>query len=662
MTGALAHRGPDGRGVWLTEEGPVALGHLALHATPESRREGQPLERREAGLVLVADARIDNREELIGALGLSRAAAPTDAELIMAAFERWGAACADRLIGDFAFALWDERARRLFCARDPMGVKPFYYVNTGRQFAFGTEIKALLRLPGIDDSIDPEQIALFIGWNHEERVHTMYRHVMRLPAAHCMSVSTERTTISRYWSVESSRDVRFSRNEEYVEAFRSIFESAVSTRLRSAHPVGATLSGGLDSSSIVCMSRAFRGQGQPPLHTFSLVFPSLPDKELRLIDERAYVDAVLSGGGVEPHYVRGDELSPLRDAGKILWHLDEPYSTPNLYLHWGMFEAAHESGVRVLLDGFDGDSAVSHGLGRFRGLADARNWDDLETEIRAFSSYHGGATSSTVRQFVFPYLSELARHGRGIAWLRAAAQLRRRLGVSRRDMIVDSGLRPLAPSFILDLKRRLAGGFTESQVLRPSLARKLDRSLGHSARDRLRQSTTERDAHIKGLSHPLYQLTLEIADKSAAAFGVEPRYPFFDRRLIEFCVGIPESQKFGQGWPRHLFRRAMQGILPREIQWRTGKANLSPNFFRRLREVDLSERSVPRSGELARYLDVKRVQEVFRTYFAASSDADVPGYATLLFRATILDLWLDQRTNRGHAARLEPSPLTPAAA
>jgi asparagine synthase (glutamine-hydrolysing) len=660
MSAALAHRGPNGEALWLGAS--EALAHRLLHTTPESLTEVQPVVRGDADLVLVADARIDNRAELIGLLR-PRATSLSDSELILEAYARWGSDCVDRLIGDFAFALWDGRLRTLFCARDPMGVKPLYYFRNERVFAFASELKSLFTLPEVKPTIDPEQVALFVGWHHEERERTMYRDLMRLPAAHTLLVSRDRTVLRQYWTPESSPEVRFARDEEYVEGFREVFATAVKARLRSAHPVGATLSGGLDSTSIVCMSRKLGGNGSAPLHTFSLIFPELPEKELRLIDERQYVDAALRIGGLEPHFVRGDKLSPMRDARRILWHLDEPYSTPNLYLHWGLFEAANTSGVRVLLDGFDGDSAVSHGFGRLTSLARERRWEVLEAEVRAFSAHHGMAPDRVLHRFVLPRLAELAQHGRVASWLLMAVQLARRFGVPRREMAARYGLRPLLALLGMnDAEHASRGRALDGAMLKPSLAHALSRHRTTAERGESRWSTgTEREAHIKGLSQPMYQLTLEIADKASAAFGIESRYPFFDRRLIAFCIGLPESVKFNEGWPRLLFRRAMQGILPPEVQWRSSKANLSPNFQRRFRGVDMAPVVQPPRNEVSRYLNDDRVSELQHRYRAEPDDSHVKETATLLFRVAVLSLWLEDVSGCSDHMRPEAA-LSPAAA
>ncbi|HEY2378008.1 MAG TPA: lasso peptide isopeptide bond-forming cyclase [Gemmatimonadaceae bacterium] len=627
MSAALAHRGPDRDGLWSGND--VAVAHRLLVTTLESVTEVQPVVRSPGQFVLVADARIDNRDELLSTLRPSLSYRASDSEIILAAYERWGCECVDRLIGDFAFAIWDSRADTLFCARDPMGVKPFYYFRNDRVFAFATELKSLFTLADVTPTIDPDEVSLFMSGRHEERTRTMYRDLMRLPAAHTMVVTRDRVIVRRFWSPESAADVRYRTDEEFAEAFRDIFARAVSARSRCAKAIGATLSGGLDSSSVVCMARHLRSRTAPPLQTFSVIFPTLPERELRLIDERSFVDSVVQSGGVRPHFVRGDQISPLRDLRKIIWHLDEPYFAPNLYLHWGMYEAAGETGVRVLLDGFDGDSAVGHGFGRLTGLARARQWDALEAELLAFSAHHGKSAQRAVDNYVLPHLEDLAREGHYVSWLEAARNVGRRFGLSRANLALTRGIRPM-----------------------------LSRSLGR-ARPAIR---SEREAHVEGLSQPLYQLTLEIADKSAAAFGVEPRYPFFDRRLIEFCVGLPEEQKFGGGWPRLLFRRAMNGVLPPAIQWRTTKSNLSPNFHRQFRAVDASMSEMLDEAALAPYVRIDRLCALRSQYQAANAQDARNAQDLTLFRTIVLGEWLSQFADRSHRARSDVGALSPEAA
>ena len=641
MSAALGHRGA-GEGTWL--HGAVGLAHRASHTTPESAAERQPVTHHGAGLTVVADARIDNRTDLLRSLGVDRHADVGDAELILRAYERWGRDCPRRLIGDFAFAIRDQRANLVFCARDPMGVKPFYFHLSDSLFVFASEIKALLRCPGVPASIDDDQVALHVAALHEDRMATLYAQIVRLPAAQTLVVESGKSSRDTYWRVEDAPATRFSTDDQYVAAFRELFDGAVRARLRSAVPLGATLSGGLDSSSVVCAARAARDGQSSPLHTFSLVFPGHTGNDLRLIDERAFIDRVVQGGGLTPHYVRGDLLNPLADTPRVLWHLDEAHAAPNLYLHWGMFAAARDAGVRVLLDGFDGDAVVSHGFGRLTGLMRAAQWSVFEAEVRAFATHHGRTPRSVLDHYGLPYLSHLAGRGAITAWMRASRELGRRFALSRAATAWHHGLRPLASAARDGASRWIPGrSKRDLGVLHGRFGRSVEEHLTRERREsRLDAVRTEREMHIRGLSQPLYQLTLEMADKSARAFGIEPRYPFFDRRLIEFCVSVPDEQKFAGGWPRALFRRAMEGVLPREVQWRSSKGNLAPNFDRGLRASGISATAVDRAqtANLARYVDIGKLEAAGRAYERDATRGWRNPIGLMLFRVAVLNEWL----------------------
>jgi asparagine synthase (glutamine-hydrolysing) len=638
MIDVLAHRG-DERGVWC--DGPAALASRGQHAGAGLRHETQVVRHREAGWFLVGDARIDNREDLARTLGLGNAHLLSDGAVILGAYERWGEACPVHLVGDFSFAIWNAGSRTLFCARDAMGVRPFYYAHSPRRLAFASEIKALRVLDDVSDALDPEQVAMFLEAEQDDRDRTLFREIRRLPAAHCMTVSARGVSLREYWTLDTSREIRFATDGEYAEALREQFTTAVRCRLRGSHAVGATLSGGLDSSSIVCTARNLvRESGSSLLQTFSLVFPGLPDNELRLIDERRYIDAVVAQGGVTPHFVRGDQLSPLADLERVLWHMDEPFFAPNLYLHWGLYGAAQQQGVRVLLDGFDGDATVSHGLARLDALGRRGKWDEFEGEVRAFAKHRAISPESVLPHYGLPLLDELARTGRWLAWARAAHQVTRRFELSRGSVSLDHGLRALVPERARHAWRKIRG-IGDARVLRPELDRRLrERRRAAAASARTHGVTSPRQAHAEGLRQPLYQTTLELADKAAAAFGIEARYPFFDRRLMELCVGFPAEQKLGDGWSRLVFRRAMNGLLPSEIQWRAGKGNLSPNFHRNFRELDGPVVGGIALDALEPFADVAVLKSMQRRGATTTSTAD-PGGAFLLFRASILAAWLE---------------------
>lgn len=613
MAEALAHRGPDGSAVQVYR--PVGLVHRMLWTTPESRHEELPRLDAEEDLFLTADARLDNRDELIVALGLGgqpRENIP-DTEIILRAYQRWGEDCPTHLLGDFAFALWDGREQKLVCARDPMGVKPLYYYSGREVFAFATEIKALLALPDMPCRLNEERVAEFLVPTFDDRTATFYQEIFRLPAAHVLIAGIDMSRMRRYWAPDSSRVVRCSSDEEYVEGFRALFREAIRTRLRSAYPVGSTLSGGLDSSSITCTAvQILSEQRDFNLHTFSAVFPDLPDADLRLIDEREYIEAVVALGSFRPHYVRGDRLSPLQDVDTVLWHADEPFVAPNLYLHWALYGAAQRQGARIFLDGIDGDTTVSHGLGYLAELAGTGRWRSLVREATVLAATSG--LSSSPRRIVWEY-----------------------------------GILPSIPSGPSRLWHNMRDRFGRNphfgDLVNPAFAQRVGlagrlRGAEESNRSRAR---AEREIHRRGLMSPIVPYVLELADKAAAAFELEPRYPFFDRRLIEYCLGLPADQKLRAGWTRSIMRRAMEGILPPKVQWRAQKANLSPNFTRQLfdRERETLDRVIYRKlNAIDAYVDMQSLRAAYQRY---TSDATrTPHDAAGIHRAVMLALWLEQ--------------------
>ena len=299
MIASMAHRGPDGQRVWCI--GPIGLGHLQLRTTPESLGENQPFIDHRLNLAITADLRIDNRNELIAKLGLTQNTGSqlSDSQLVLAAYAAWEEDCPNKLLGDFAFVIWDGRRKEFFCARDHFGVKPLYYYSSEKVFAFASEIKALFQLAEVPRRLNELRIADHLAGVFADKESTFYRGILRLPPGRCLRVGRERTKAFSYWSLDPSAEIRLSSDKEYALAFREIFEEAVRCRLRSAFPAGAMLSGGLDSSSITCVARRLLNATSPDqLSTFSTVFD-----EVTQCDERRYIDSVLAPAGLKPHFI-----------------------------------------------------------------------------------------------------------------------------------------------------------------------------------------------------------------------------------------------------------------------------------------------------------------------------------------------------------------------
>lgn len=601
MVTILAHRGPDGADMWV--EGSTGFGHRMLWTTPESLEEKLPLVNRTGDLALTADARIDNRDELLAALDFSGCTGKviTDSQLILKAYEQWGERCPEKLLGDFAFAIWDRRKQVLFCTRDHMGVKPFYYYQSDRVFAFASEIKALLCLPEVPRRLNEVRVADYLVPILEDKVITFYKDILRLPPAHTMTVSRHGMSVRAYWSLDPMREIRYNSDAEYAEAFRDIFTEAVRCRLRSAFPLGSMLSGGLDSSSIVCVARKLlKENGHRGLHTFSAIFKDVPE-----CDERPYINSVLAQGGLEPHYVHADQLSPLADLDRVFWHEDEPFYAPNLFMHWGLYRAAQNQGTRILLDGIDGDTTVSHSL---------------------------------------VYLAELVRTGQWTKLTKEVNGLSKRFNRSHWRVLWHYGLSPHVPEPIRSVWRIVRGrnrpAWTRNAIVNTEFARQigLAQRIQDLLRDRSKPAQTSREDHLRRLTSGMVPFALEVADKAAASFSLEPRYPFFDKILVEFCLALPPEQKLQRGWTRMVLRRAMTNILPVEVQWREGKMDLSPVLHRALLafERELLEDVVLHDVKaIENYVDTVALRKAYQRYVSLGTDDSLT-----VWKVATLALWL----------------------
>jgi asparagine synthase (glutamine-hydrolysing) len=593
MAEAIAHRGGDGNAVWLVD--PAAFAHAALHTTAESRDEPQPFV--EGTLTIVADVRLDNRAELLSLLDIR--ASISDAMLILAAYRKWGGSCASRLEGDFAFAIWNARERTLFCARDPFGVKPFVYsLLPGMLFAFGSEARALLALDEVPRDVDEKRIADFLALYFDDIERTFYGALQRLPGGYTLTldVNAGKGTIAveRYWSPEGVPELRLrgaDRDAQYAAGFREHFVRAVRERMRAVRTaeIGAMLSGGLDSTSIACVARdELRAAGATPLPVFSWIFSDSMDA-----DEREYQEAVIAAGGMRPITLDSAELdaSPWTDVDELL--PDGPPYAPNHYLNSMAARHARDIGVRVLLDGVGGDSTISRGRARFVELLVRGRPVRLARELRALATRRG-TNESLPRLFLGNVAAPL--------------------------------MPPSLLAFALRLRGRASTGDPALKLLTPRMAQ-----LTGASSARHSWSFSAKQEHVAQLTSPMLADGLELLDRTMAMHRVEGRYPFFDRRLAEYCLSLPADQKLADGYSRIVARRAMAGIVPDMVRWRAGKglpgAHVVP-ALRRNRAI-LDDLFVRDPSVLAPYVNI----DVLRTAYA-----DLLAERRIDFR-TVVRLW-----------------------
>lgn len=588
MLQAMGHRGPDGRSVQL--DGSAALGVLLHRTVPEAESAAAPLRHPESGKVLVADGRIDNRSELIGQLRLPPDC--SDEAVLLAALQRWGDEALRRVIGDTAFALWDAPRRTLLCGRDVMGQRPLYYLHErGKVLAVATEIKALLAVATSVPRLNERRIARYVLGLPPAEGETAYRGIQSLPPGCSLLVRDGELTVRRVRALQVRPQRRS--DADALEGFGHLFNQAVGCRLRTSVGLGFALSGGLDSSAIVGAARRL---SSTPLRTFSFVFPGTPKS-----DERPYIDAMVESGGMDAAYVEGDSLGPLTLLEHLAGCMDEPLSTPNLHLHWLLFSRAREVGAQVFIDGFDGDTVVSHGGLRICELLLAGRLPAMVRELRATAARRGTTSLALFRRTA---LSPLWRTIRP----RIPIPPRRSTSDARSYMQPDFA-RSAAVDEILHLAQ-----------YPPALS---------VADDQLRRLTS-------GWIVP----TLETANHSSAVLGVECRFPFQDVRLVEYCLSLASGQKLRDGWDRWILRQAMGGSVPEAIQWRKNKSDLSHAFHGGLLRHDAARASEMLNGAsevLAPFVDLPRLQaELPRQLGLSRRDAG----EQVLWRALALSAWL----------------------
>jgi asparagine synthase (glutamine-hydrolysing) len=600
MAAANAHRGPDGQRTWSS--GPAAFAHAMLLTTAEARMEPQPFVDAEARLAIVADVRLDNRAELLSLLGRDPETTG-DAALILAAYQRWGQSCASRLEGDFAFAIHDERNGIVYCGRDPFGVKPFVYAwLPGKLFAFGSEVRALLASGEIPRDVDEKRIADFLNVHFDDAERTFHRALKRLPAGCTLTVRDGRMRIDRYWSPDTVRPLNLrghDRDTQYAAGYREHFTRAVHERMRTEHPseVGAMLSGGLDSTSIACVARdALRARGAGPLPVFPWRFSDILDA-----DEREYQEAALAAGGLRTITLDSADLavSPWTDLEALL--PDGPLFAPNHYLNNIAGQHARREGVRVLLDGTGGDGTISRGRGRYLELFFRGRAITLARELRALADRRG-SRESLPRLFLGNVAAPLMP-------------------------------RPML-AFALRLRGRKASDDPGLRLLQPRLA-------ALAARPRHRWHFSERSDHRWQFTAPMFAEGLELLDRAMAVSGAEGRYPFFDRRLAEYCLSLPADQKLMDGYTRIVARRAMEGILPPAVQWRAGKGKPGLHIIPSLRasRAVLDDLFIRDPSALAPYVNLPVLRAAYDRFLSDRAD-----FQTIirLWSAAALAAWLRQ--------------------
>ena len=647
MLHRLAHRvTPDGaRRASVRQRGPIGLGCAVLPTTAGARRElerpddHQVWREGDRELWIASDGRLDNRAEVLGALNANSAAREwSDGRVMLAAYARWGEASAARLRGDFAYAIWDAGRQNLFCARDALGVKPFYYAHApGQFFAFASEVKALWCVPGIDSSVNPAHIADYLASRTRDKTSTFYKNAQRLAPAHWMNVSDETDELrpQLYWELDGESELKLdgdarANDEEYARRVRASFGRSLGERMDCEGKLAAFLSGGLDSSSIAALAEREIEAARKPLTTFSTVF-----ERFAQCDERAYIDQTLARGDFAPLWMNGDNISPFDGLERIVWHLDGPSPGPNVCSAWAQYRHLSEANVSVVLDGHGGDEIICMGYERvgelLRGGQFALAWREIG------SLHRHGVTRQAPAQQMWSALLWHARDKRG--WGRLTRPLRSRY--ARRMREADSTQQLFAHSLSVIAPQALALLQDEESPLP-----------GH-------QST--RQGHAETIAMAIQPLALEGTDAMSGAHALETRCPFWEQQLVQLCVSLPADQKMRDGHNRYIMRRAMEGVLAPAVQWRRDKTDFGPQITTTLCEresqrldrfLDRWEQMVP---ALESYVDMERAQSHWQALQnAPAGSVEAVLYSTVLWKIFSLGTWLVMAPDRATAPRSAP--------
>jgi asparagine synthase (glutamine-hydrolysing) len=585
MSARLAHRGPDGEAAFC--DGPAALGFRRLAIIDLTEAAMQPVVSADGRLRLLHNGEIYNYRELraeLEACGHTFRSAG-DAEVALAAYVEWGEACLERFNGMWAIAVWDRDRRRLFCARDRFGVKPFYYRLEHRRFAFASEPAAL---PG-PFSANPRAVREYLAQgylDHEDE--TFFAGVRRLPPGHALTFDEDGPRLRCWWRL-SAGEV----HDDAADELRELFLDSVRLRLRSDVPVGTALSGGLDSSAVaVAVDGLLRNESGNAAsvgaaqRTFTAYF------EEAGFDERPFARAVVDRAKVEPTWISFDANDLVDNLPVIIRAQGEPFGSTSIAAGWYVMRAAARAGVKVMLDGQGGDEV----LGGYRALVGC-------------------------------HLADLVARGRALQLGRELPGLRSTFGVLP---LAVATARPFAPERVVrEVRGRVRRGAPLVHADLPATGPATNGSSAFGSRFRRHQDLLITRRGLPEL--------LRYEDRNSMAHGVEARLPFLDYRLVELALAVPAERLLRGGRTKALLRDALADLLPPQVRNRTDKVGFAtpePSWFRgRLGEL-AADVFASQAFRQRGFVDARAANRLLARHRAGTVTAGME-----LWRALNLELW-----------------------
>ncbi|MEH6604225.1 MAG: asparagine synthase-related protein [Pseudomonadales bacterium] len=520
--------------------GSVGLGCRILRTTPESIDEKLPFQCPASGLVIVADARLDNRKELINALNITRSSIP-DGELLLAAYNKWGRSCGGHLLGDFSFVVWDPRERSLFAMCDQMGARPFHYFFDGINFAFASQPEALVCLGEVAPEVDEDWLAsIFVSHtNFWETDGSCIKSIKRLQEAHHLALqSSGALMVDQYWSIEQTVTGDRLSHDEYQEAFREIFGRAVHARLRSIHEPAVMASGGMDTAAIVGAIKLLDKKSllSGKIHTYSAIAG-----DIDACIESQCITSLVSADIFSSHFIRLPSLQGALDEGEIKEAISSAYYVQDirLMLYHILARTAAKTGVNVMLHGASGDLTQASHDNYIAPIIRQGRWLTAWREIAAASQHHTHIS----------YQSTATIAAKNLVAAYVPYPLRRQLS-----------------------SRRYSDHYPDNELISAEFSKRIDLA------GRIREVKLKQLDYIKEDGPGILTRQMAAISKGVRAFsrsggraGVEMRDPWSDRKVVEFFAGLPLNMKVRAGRTKYLSRTAFGPELDEVVTQRVGK-------------------------------------------------------------------------------------------
>jgi len=631
MTTTLQHRGPDDEGFAFFNYGDstvqlaggvdtpdslqlplinqlpeqdfsVGLGHRRLSILDLSPNGHNPLPNSDQSLWITYNGEIYNyielREELT-ALGYQfRSGA--DTEVLLAAYEEWGHDCLARFNGMFAFAIWDSRRQELFCARDRFGIKPFYFYNENRMFAFASEIKSLLANPHIPANTNPQAIYDYlVNGAIVAQNTTFFDDIQQLLGGYALTVKPDgRCHMWRYYDLTYNTRFTGANYPDKVAQFHDLLTDAVRLRLRSDVAIGSSLSGGLDSSSVVTIAnqllQAEQGVNRSAIGDQQQVFCAIYDGEA--FNEKPFMDVMIQHTGAQAHFTEPNAEHLWHQLEKMVWHQDEPVASTSIFAQYCVMQLAREHGITVLLDGQGGDEVLA-----------------------GYHFYYG---------YHLAHALHVGRIDRFIVELYGA----RRAGVSWLNLVALTGWN-ISPEPMRRIGWRLGGAQLlshkpiDAQWVNTTFKadHHVEAKLKHRAYPTLQQKLYD------DVFHTNLPTLLRYEDRSSMAFHIEARVPLLDHRLVEFAFSLSADAHIQKGWSKTLLRDAMKGALPEKIRLRKDKEGYTTPHKRWMAALTPHINSLFQKPHSERYLSQSAIQRL-----QSAEAAEING----VWRLINLESWL----------------------